>query len=236
MVGVLMTPPKDKIKKDNGELGDTCIKGLMQVYALERYGRERKLDAPQIRKGLGVEQESIDLINLLLETKYQKNEERITNEFWSGIPDMYEGKNILKAKSVRDAKSCWDIHSFLINEIEDPKKIWYWQIQSYLDLCNSPVGYLDMTLINAPAVILLEEQRKLMWKMGVATEDNPDYKQAAAEKEFDLTFNDIPKEERHIPLEIVRNDEDILRARKQAVKWREWLAEFDDKRMSRYGS
>lgn len=238
MVGQIMTPPKDAAKKAAGEFGDTAIKGLINIYILERFGREQKLDTAAIRKGLGVEDIGIEMISELTGEKYVKNEERVFNEYFSGVIDMFKGKNIRKAVHVRDHKGSWDLWSFIPNALTEPTmasvgKIYWYQGQCYCDLTNSQKFILDFTLQDAPEQILVEEKRKLMWKMGVATEENSDYKLAAAEKEFTLMFGDILKQLKHISIEIPRNDTDIEAAQQAAIKSRKWMADFDEQYLSR---
>lgn len=238
MVGEIMTPAKDAAKKAAGEFGDTALKGLFKIYILERFGREQKLDTAAIRKGLGIEDIGIEMINELTGEKYKKNEERVSNEYFSGVIDMFKGKDIRKAVHVRDHKGSWDLFSFIPNAVTEPTmssvgKIYWFQGQAYCDLTNSKKFILDYTLQDAPVEILMEEKRKLMWKMGVATEENPDYKVAAAEKEFSLMFGDILPQLKHISIEIPRNDTDIEAAQQAAVRSRKWLADFDEMYLDR---
>jgi len=72
-------------------------------------------------------------------------------------------------------------------------------------------------------VIINDEKRKLMWKMGVATDENSDYLDACQELERLMTYKDIPMEERVIEFTIERNDADIERLYKKIEKCRVYL-------------
>ena len=239
MIGAIMTPPKDAARKAAGEFGDTALIGLQKIYILERFGREQKLDTVAINKGLGVESIGIEMINRLTGENYKKNEERVNNKWFSGIPDMWKGTNIYKSKVVRDHKGNYDLFSFLPNLDTKPtmsevgKPYWY-QGQSYMDICNCPVFYLDYTLQDMPPALLYGEMRKLGWKMGIATDEDPEYKKAVAELEFNLTYGDIPDELKHISIKIERNEDDIQAARYAVERARKYLAAFDERFMSRY--
>lgn len=243
MIGDIMTAPRDKAAKEAGEFGATAIKGLLKIYALEKHGREKKLDTAAIRKGLGVEEIGIKMVSDLEGGKFVKNEERVSNSFFTGIPDMHDGKikdgkMIKAAKIVRDHKASWDYHSFIANAIIKPgatspeveSKRYYFQGQSYMALTGAKTFILDFTLQDCPEIILSEERRKLMWKMGAATDESPEYKQAVADLEHELTFGDIDPVEKHIKIIINRNDEDIEKMEDAVVRGRVWLEDFD-KRM-----
>ncbi len=233
-LGQLLTEPKDKATKDAGGLSKTAISHLAKIYVWEKYGRKKEIITAAMSKGLLVEEDSITLISQVEKKMYKKNEERIANEYFTGIPDMYEGTSILKAKYVKDAKSAWDLESFIKNETDGLNKDWYWQLQGYFSLTGAKRGSVDICLVNTPQHLINDEKKRLFYKMNVATEENEDYKIACAELEYNMIFDDIKKEERVIKFEVERNDADIELAQQKVIKAREWLAEFDEKRMSRY--
>lgn len=233
-LGQIMTEAKDKATKDAGGLGKTCIAHLAKIYVWEKYGRRKDIVTAAMSKGTFVEEDSITLISQVEKKMYKKNEERIVNEFLSGTPDMYDGKSILKATYVKDAKSAWDLESFIKNETDGLDKNYYWQLQGYFDLTGAKRGSVDFCLVNTPPHLIVEEKKKLFYKMNAPTEENIDYKIACAELEYNMIFDDIPPEERVIKFEVDRNDEDIERAHQKVIQCREWLAEFDEMRMKRY--
>lgn len=232
-LGLIMTEPKEKVTKDAGGLGKTCISHLIKIYGWEKYGRIDDIQTAAIKKGLAVEEDSITLISEVEKVMYKKNTERINNEYFTGLPDMFLGKEIRKAKIVKDAKSSWNLESFLKNEVEELSKLYYWQFQGYASLTGAKSGSIDFCLVNTPIQIINDEKKRLFYKLNVATEDNEDYKSACAELEFNSIFDDIPKKERIIKFPIQRNDEDIKRAQEKVESCRKWLADFDQKRMSR---
>ena len=59
------------------------------------------------------EEDSIDLFCRIEKKFYQKNTDRIKNDFLSGTPDLYEGENVQNATRIIDIKSSWDIQTFL---------------------------------------------------------------------------------------------------------------------------
>jgi len=71
-----------------------------------------------------------------------------------------------------------------------------------------------------------------MWKMGVETDENPLYLEACEALRRNMTFDDIPLDERLIEFQIPRNEADILRIHKRVEDCRQWLQEFEESRIS----
>ena len=79
-VGYLMTEPVTKADKEAGVLSKTAQKHLIEVYIAEKYGRKRDIQTKQMKKGVEVEDDSIDLLNNFWGVDYSKNEHRFTND------------------------------------------------------------------------------------------------------------------------------------------------------------
>jgi hypothetical protein len=215
--------------KDEEQLSETCKSFLVQTYALERFRRSKEVTTPQMVKGILVEDDSIDLFSQITETKYTKNTTRLRNEFIAGTPDLFDGEDILASTQVFDIKSSWDIVTFLSNLDCPINSMYYWQLQGYMALTGANIGTIAYCLVNTPEVLLNDEKRKLFYRMDVATEENPKYLLAAAQLEYNLTFNDIPKELRLLTFQVDRNDEEICRVYQKVIKCRQYLTEFAER-------
>ena len=108
-VGYLMVDPQSKADKEAGLLSKTAQRHLLDVYIAEKYGRKRDIQTKQMKKGVEVEDESILLLNKYWNTNYEKNQDRYTNGFITGHPD------ILDKDKVVDIKSSYDLWTFLGN-------------------------------------------------------------------------------------------------------------------------
>ena len=103
-IGNIMTEPKEKAAKDAGELSKTAKTHLKNVYIQEKYGREKDIVTKQMQKGIEVEEESITLLSRFQKKMLVKNEERLNNDYITGLPDIYEGESIRNADSITDIK------------------------------------------------------------------------------------------------------------------------------------
>jgi hypothetical protein len=223
-VGYLMTEPQSKADKEAGLLSKTAQRHLLEVYIAEKYGRKKDIQTKQMKKGIEVEDESIELLNQYLNKDYSKNTQRFSNEFITGLPDIVA----LSPNTVVDIKSSYDLWTFLGNLPDKLDNLYYWQLQSYMWLTGSEKAYIAYCLVNTPFGIIEQEKRYLLNKMDVISEESPEYVQEATKLEFNMTFDDISVNERVLIFPVERNEDDILRIQYKVEKAREYLSEIEE--------
>lgn len=208
-LGKIMTNPqgvKDYDKVDHWtKLSETTKSYLLECYIREVYGRDKEILNKYIEKGLAVEEDSITLYSRNTKTFFKKNEERLSNDYIIGTPDLFTGTSIQEAETIIDVKSSWDIHTFFKTINEPVNKNYIHQINGYCALSGAKVGKLVYCLVDTPPILILDEQRRLGWKMGLATNDreaNEVYNQACEYLEKSMTFSDIDIAERYIENEL----------------------------------
>jgi len=216
-LGYLFTEPREKAKKDAGELSASAKEHLYKVYIEQYWGRKRQLSNKQVRKGLIVEPQSIRFIILLDGILYEKNEESRENEYIIGTPD------IVTETQIQDVKSSYDAETFIPMLLDPLEKMYYYQMQGYLWLFDKQEALVRRCLISTPQEIVEEEKYYLLKSMNVATEENPEYKRKAYELEHNLTFEDIPLSEREITHLVPRNEQIIEQIPQKVEKAREFL-------------
>jgi hypothetical protein len=226
-LGALMTEPKDKASKEMGELSKTAKTHLKSIYIREKYGRQKDVVTKQMQKGLDVEEESITLLSRVQKKMLYKNEERLNNGYITGLPDIFEGENIRNAKSITDIKSSYDLFSFLGNIGEPLDRDYYYQLQGYMALSGAPVAYIAYCLVNTPQNIIDGEKYRLLKSMNVISEESPEFVKEAMKIEKNLTFDDIPKEERVLIFKVEKDDDIIEKINLTVIKARTYLAEFE---------
>jgi hypothetical protein len=217
--------------KDEVILSETCKTYLIQSYVLSKYGRIREITTKQMLKGSISEQESIDLFATLEKRPFAKNLYRLSNEYISGTPDLYDGETIIDSNEIIDIKSCWDIFTFLSNVTEPDSDLYYWQIQGYLALTGAKIGTIAYCLVNTPDSIIEGEKYVLLKRLDVATEEAPEFKREYAKLIMNRKFDDIPMSERLLTVSYDRNDDDITKLYQKVEKCREFLAEFEEEHL-----
>jgi hypothetical protein len=220
-VGYLMTEPVAKADKEAGILSKTAQKHLLDVYIAEKYGRRKDIQTKQMKKGVEVEQDSIDLLSMYLKKPLQKNENRIANAFITGLPDIIDGKSII------DIKSSYDLWTFLGNLPDKLDNLYYWQLMSYMWLTGATNGYIAYCLVNTPDNIVEQEKYFLLKKMDVISEESPEFIQEAMKIEFNMKFDDILMDERILIFPVERNEDDILRIEQKVIRAREYLTQIE---------
>lgn len=230
-LGHLMTEPRNKSDKEAGNLSETAITHLIDVYVAVKYGRQSDIKTKYTEKGLMVEEDGITLYSRVYKTFFRKNEQQLENEFIKGTPDIFTGKIVQDADTIDDIKCSWDIYTFHRVLSKDINPLYYWQLQGYFALSNARRGRLNYCLIDTPEVMINDEKRKLMWQMGVLADTDPVYIEACNELERTMKFGDIPLRERIITFDVERSDADIERVYKKVVKARAWLADFEAGRL-----
>jgi hypothetical protein len=225
-VGYLMTEPVTKADKEAGVLSKTAQKHLIEVYIAEKYGRKRDIQTKQMKKGIEVEQDSIELLSVYLKSPFSKNDKRFNNDFITGFPDIIDNDRII------DIKSSYDLWTFLGNIPDKLDNLYYWQMQSYMWLTNAKSAVITYCLVDTPASIIEQEKYYLFKKMDVATEENPEYLKEAMKIEFNMSFEDIPVNERVLMFSVERSEDDILKIQHKVEKAREFLFELENKHLN----
>lgn len=221
-VGYLMTEPQSKADKEAGLLSKTAQKHLLDVYIAEKYGRKKDIQTKQMKKGIEVEQDSIDLLSMYLKMPFSKNDKRFTNDYITGFPDIIDNDRII------DIKSSYDLWTFIGNIPDKLDSLYQWQMQSYMWLTGAKSAVIAYCLVNTPESIIEQEKYYLLKKMDVATEENPEYIKEAMKIEFNMSFDDIPIDERVLMFKVGRNEDDILRIQQKVEKAREFLRELEE--------
>ena len=220
-VGYLMTEPQSKADKEAGLLSKTAQKHLLDVYIAEKYGRKKDIQTKQMKKGIEVEQDSIDLLSMYLKMPFSKNEQRFTNDYITGFPDIIDNDRII------DIKSSYDLWTFIGNIPDKLDSLYHWQMQSYMWLTGAKSAVIAYCLVNTPESIIEQEKYYMLKKMDVATEENPEYVKEAMKIEFNMSFDDISIDERVLMFNVSRNEDDILRIQQKVEKAREYLRELE---------
>src|ERR1700690_153616 len=188
------------------ELSLTTKTELIDIYLFEKFGL-RSLDKDKMimytEKGKMVEEDSINLLASQDKTIYFKNTERFNNEFITGEPDI-----ILDDKII-DVKSSWDAESFMRKILGSLDPTYYWQMQGYMALKQSPKAQVCYCLVDTPESLINDEKRRLFYSMGVATDQDPIYQMLAQSIEHNMKFSHIEPRLRVMRFNVNRDDSAI---------------------------
>lgn len=218
--------------KSGSGLAEGVKTHLIDKFVTETYGRETDIFNKYVSKGLMVEEDSITLYTLHTKLMYIKNEERISNEYIIGTPDLYKGKSITEATEILDIKSSWDIFTFYrakyknySDKTQGVNPAYYWQLQGYMALTGANVSKLVYCLTDTPESIISDEKYRLYRKMGIIDETT-EFKEACDKIEKLSRYDDIPLHERIFENVVYRNDNDIDRLYERIKQCNNYLSTF----------
>jgi hypothetical protein len=202
-IGKIMATPRSK-----SELLSQTAKTYIHELVLEhKYGIRKEFSSRYTDKGNAVEDESISLVNDVLELNFiYKNEEYFENDFITGTPDVNTEDVLL------DVKSSWDATTFPFFETEIPTKDYYYQLQGYMWLTGKTESMLCYCLVDTPIEMVEDEIRRAHWKLHKLDEDLD----LREEVETKHQFSHIPKN-RRVKVFYVQKDEQVIEQIKEKI-------------------
>ena len=219
-LGHLMIEPKLKSE----EISETTKSYLREYFIKKKYNKIKNFESKFISKGLMVEEDALTQYSIHKKGIFNKNEIQLENDYITGTPDTFIGDDIYNAKTIIDIKSSWSIFTFFDSKEDKINKLYYWQLQGYMWLTGAQNAKLVYCLLNTPEQLIVDEKRRLSWKMGLIDEDiNNEYLLAAKIIENNNNFNDIGISEKIHEIEIVRNEDDIQRLKNRIILVNEYL-------------
>lgn len=244
-LGYLMANPKSKSEL----ISETTKTHLVDCYISAYYKRREELTSKFLDKGNAREEDSITLLSRVSKVFYKKNDERLTNDFITGEPDLFTGKDINNADETLDTKTSWSLHTFLRAKQKELESNYKWQGVGYMWLTGAKKHTVSYCLVNGTEEAITSEKRRLQWSMNIIDKDapNPEFKRRCKQIEINLIFDlkaflkeypwfdfdcdietwtyDIPMEERTFSVTIERNEEDILNLQNRIEVCRQWMDE-----------
>jgi hypothetical protein len=212
------------------ELSETAKSYLKEVYMYHKYGKESLGGSERSKytiKGRSVEEQSIMMLSRIDGLPYEKNQNRFTDKYLTGEPDVIVRDKDGGITKIIDIKSSWDGASLLSNIGSPLNPLYYWQINGYMALTGAVEAEVCYCLVNMPQEIIEGEKKRIFYTMNPATEENLDYKKAIERLENAMTFDEIPIRERLVRFSVKRDEDVIEKIQKRVIQCREWLAEFE---------
>jgi len=147
----IMTDPKGK-----DEILSVGAKTVIAKMAKEFiYGYSEVISSKYMEKGIRVENKSIDLLNSVMLTSYEKNDERKNNEWITGEADIVADDRII------DIKSNWSLTTFPATPEDGQDKKYEWQGRAYMMLWDKPRFEIAYCMVSTPEDLIGWEQKSL---------------------------------------------------------------------------
>jgi hypothetical protein len=224
------------VKQSNSHkvvLSDTYIEYLMEWYSWHTTGKvpvsKETMYIQYVEKGKEVEKASLVLLSMVEGFVYEKNEERVQNEYLSGIPDTFKGEEIMQAEKIFDIKSSWDNPGFLKKIVQATTNGNDLQLKGYMDITGATEAKIAHCLVNTPESDRYDIRGYLLKKMKVVSEESPEFLAAYDELERSMIFDDIPIHKRVFKIKVEPFTEfDRQKVYDRVKIAREWLWNFHE--------
>jgi len=201
-LGKLMTSSR----KAGEVLSQTAKSYIQEVVLQDKYGIYKEFNSRYTDKGNQTEDEAIQLVAQVLDLGFiYKNEDKYTNDWIKGTPDVVTNDLII------DTKVSWSAHTFPFFESELPNKDYYWQMQAYMWMTGRKKALVTYCLVNTPYLLLEDEIRREHWKQNLIGESQEVRDYVEAQHNFDH----IPKNERVKVFEIDYDEQGIEQAKEK---------------------
>jgi hypothetical protein len=203
-IGKIMTNPR----KSGEVLSQTAKSYVEEIVLFEKYGIRKEFSSRYTDKGNEVEEQSIALVNDVLNYKFiYKNDDFFENEWVTGTPDVNTDEVLI------DVKSSWDATTFPFFETEIPNKDYFYQLQGYMCLTGKQEAVLAYCLIDTPLEMVEDEIRRAHWKLHLIDENT----ELRNEVESKHKFGHIPKN-RRVKYWFIQRDESVIEQIKERVE------------------
>jgi hypothetical protein len=203
-IGKIMTAPRNKSEV----LSQTAKTYIHELVLQDKYGIRKEFSSRYTDKGNEVENESINLVNEVLDVGFiYKNEEHYQNDWITGTPDVNTEEVLL------DVKSSWDGSTFPFFETEIPTKDYYYQLQGYMWLTGKQESMLCYCLVDTPPDMVASEVKRTHYVLNKIEEDI----ELTKEIESKHIFSHIPKN-RRVKVFYVQKDEAVIERIKEQVE------------------
>ena len=145
-LGKLMTSPRSK-----SEVLSEGAKTYIKEVAKENfYGYRTDINSKYIFKGRDQEFDSIELLNSVRFTNYEKNTVRMVDEYMTGEADIVTDDLII------DVKTSWSLDTFPALAEDGYESKYEWQLRAYMMLYNKPKAELIYCMVTTSNELLNE--------------------------------------------------------------------------------
>jgi hypothetical protein len=240
---LLTKEPKLKADKEAGNLSETAITYLKDVYRTVTTGRQEQVTSKYFEHGNFGEEYAITMLSLHLKKMLKKNDERLCNDFVSGTPDIYLGEDIRTATIGYDTKCPYSIFTMPFKE-DKLSEQYEWQNHNYMYLTGATEWNTVYCLVSHNP-FSIKRQKLFLWnKLGcdntgatdeyingaIEIEKNCIYNISEYKEQFpDYVFDckewgyDIPDTSRILIYNVQRDEEKIKYIEQRVEKARQYL-------------
>lgn len=161
----------------------TCKKTLIKIFRQIQNNRYYNHHNKYTEKGIAQEQDAITLISRVRKVRYEKNVERLTNEWFNGEPD------IIYLPETIDAKCSWSLETFPHEKTYMVDDDYKYQGIGYNSLTGARRHIICYCLVNATPNLIDKEKKSLWYQMGCPNKEAYEFIFGCLEVERNMIFD-----------------------------------------------
>jgi hypothetical protein len=142
-------------RSKDGGLSETAKSYIKSIAKQDYFGYTTELNNKYVTKGIQCEEQSIELLNDVLFTNYEKNTERKTTELLTGEADIVTPELII------DIKTSWSFDTFPATPSDINIKDYEYQLRGYMYLYNVDRAALAYCMVDTPSDLIGYESEEL---------------------------------------------------------------------------
>lgn len=154
-----------EINYDPNRPSDRILSALILIYSYEMYGKNKVSkgnDSPhEMEKGSLAEPASIKFLSQFDGVEYQKNQEKFTNKWFQGIPDIIVRNEGGKPVKIIEVKTSYDLPSFIRAKYKPEPSSNIFELFGYMDMLGCKEGEIVHCLVDMPERIQSFEEKRL---------------------------------------------------------------------------
>ncbi len=222
-----------EIEYDPTRPGDKILANLVQIYAYEMYGKGKVSmggTAPhQTEKGNMAEPEAIKLVSQIDGIEYLKNEEKFSNKWFQGIPDVICRQKEQKISKIIEIKASYDLPSFILAKKKRELPANLFEVMGYMDVTGCKEAEIIHVLVDMPDKIASFEEKRLRERYAWLELDEETTLERITRTLNNMEYSGIPTELKIFRRPVTFNKlamKDVKRRVTSARKWMKGIHEM----------
>lgn len=216
-----------EINYDPNKPSDKILAALILIYAYEMYGKNKVSkgnDSPnEMEKGIVAEPASIKFLSEYDGIEYQKNQEKFSNKWFKGVPDIIVRNEVGKPIKIIEVKTSYDLPSFIKAKYNSESSGNIFELFGYMDMLGCKEGEIVHCLVDMPENIQSFEEKRLRERYSWLELDEETILDRVGRTLNNMEYSGIPKEYKIFRRSYTVNKLTMKDVKRRATSAKKWL-------------
>lgn len=210
----------------------SILSEMVMIYAYKMYGKgevAKGNDSPlQLEKGNMAEPTAIEFLSKIDGAGYEKNDEKFTNKWFIGIPDVLIRTESGKIEKIIEIKASYDLPSFILTKLRPEKSSNIFEVLGYMDLTGCKSAEIVHILVDMPEKIARFEEKRLRERYELL-EIAPDLiNDRILNRMNDMEYSDIPDEVKYFRRPVAHNKYTLKSIKSRVTSSKKWVLDIHE--------